>query len=366
MKTMKQILASLLVVAMLVTGIMITPVGADASETGTIVKKETNGVIYVSDATNLKFSNYWTTDNKTAPVRQGFVFGGWYTQDGNEMIAIKESEVPTATDSIEACAKFVPAEVLSVRAQIEKEAEDNNGTTESGRTYVRLLSAVNELNYQKVGFEIFYNKKHPETNQLATNITKVFSTIENPETGEQLIEASEYFGAAATHFSVLRLADIAKANHEKVIYVTPQWTTLDGTVVEGQGKYVRIMDGYKDHHYISVPINFLQGSEVAAGQMEMTYDTRLEVVGFDAGTIMPQMAHSDDKAGTVKIVGNIGEGSRKVEPDTAIYANVWFKVKTNETVEDTTLEFKMQNFSFANWNEDYVTDLTAWDYKYLK
>lgn len=363
MKTMKQILASFLVVAMLMAGTMIAPMGADASETETIVKQETNGVIYVSDATDLKFSNYWTTENKTAPVRPGFIFGGWYTQDENEMKAIKESEVENATN-IEACAKFVPAEVLTVRTQIEKKTEENNGA--SGSTFVRLLSGVNGLDYQNVGFDIYYNKKHHETNEDATNITKVFSSLKNEESGTESIAANSIFGAAATHFSVLRLAEIAQKNYTYVIYVTPQWTTLDGTLVKGQGKYVRIMDGYKDNHYISVPVNFLQGSEVAAGQMEMTYDTGLEVVGFDTGTIMPQMAHSDDKNGTVKIVGNIGEGSTKVEPDTAIYANVWFKVKSDAKVEDTTLEFKMQNFSFANWNEDFVTDLKAWDYKYLK
>lgn len=359
MKTMKQILTSLLVVAMLVTSMMIMPLKADASEN--VVNGE-NGVIYVSDETNLKFSDYWTADKKTAPVREGYVFGGWYTQDGENMKAIKESE---GVDVTSAYAKFVPAEVLSVRTQIEAATEEANGNTTS--TYVRLLSAVNGLDYQNVGFDIYYNKKKHETNEDATNITKVFSSLKNDETTSQPIMPNTIFGNAATHFSVLRLASIPKKNYEYVIYVTPQWTTLDGTLVEGQGKYVRIMDGYAQNHYISVPVNFLTGSEVAAGQMEMTYDSRLEVVGFDAGTIMPQMAHSDDKNGTVKIVGNIGEGNTKVEPETAIYANVWFKVKPDANIDNVSAwEFKMQNFSFANWSEEFVKDLTAWDFKYLK
>lgn len=365
MKTMKRILASFLVVAMLVAGIMISPVGVDASETEQIVKTEKNGVIYVSDNTNLKFSNYWTTGNKTVPVRPGFVFGGWYTQDGDNMKAIKESEVKDAT-SVNACAKFVPAEVLSVRAQIEKAVEDNNGDTKSGRSYVRLLSGVNGLDYQNVGFDIYYNKKHHETNEDATNITKVFSSLKNDESGTEPITADTIFGDAATHFSVLRLADIAKKNYTYVIYVTPQWTTLDGTLVEGQGKYVRIIDGYAQNHYISVPVNFFAGSEVTAGQIEMSYPSSLEVVDFDAGTIMPDMVHNDDKAGTVKIVGNVEKGKTLVEPETGIYANVWFKVKSGETVENTELDFTLNNSSFANWDEKFVTDLQAWNYTYLK
>jgi len=76
MKTMKRIIASVLVGAMLMASVMIKPMGASATETETIVKTENNGVIYVSDTTSLKFSDYWTTDKKTAPVRNGYVFGG--------------------------------------------------------------------------------------------------------------------------------------------------------------------------------------------------------------------------------------------------------------------------------------------------
>lgn len=358
MKTMKQILASFLVVAMLVTGMMVMPLKADASEN--VVNGE-NGVIFVSDETNLEFSKYWTSEKKTAPVREGYVFGGWYTKDGESMKAIKESE---GADVTSAYAKFVPAEVLSVRTQVDVDTEKDNGNTSSA--FVRLLSGVNGLDYQNVGFDIYYNKKHHETNEKATNITKVFSSLQNAESGTDPITADTIFGDAATHFSVLRLAEIVQKNYTYVIYVTPQWTTLDGTLVKGQGKYVRIMDGYADNHYISVPVNFMSGSEVAAGQMEMTYNTNLEVVGFDTGTIMPQMSHIDNKEGTVKIVGNIDGGTTKVEPETAIYANVWFKVKENANVDDTALEFEMKNLQFANWDEDFVTDLQAWDYKYLK
>jgi len=279
------------------------------------------------------------------------------------MKAVKESEVKDAK-SVNACAKFVPAEVLSVRTQIEKETETKNGNTTS--TFVRLLSAVNGLDYQNVGFDIYYNKKHHETNENATNITKVFSTLKNDESGAEPISPTKIFGAAATHFTVLRLASIPAKNYEYVIYVTPQWTTLDGTLVEGQGKYVRIMDGYAENHYISVPINFFTGSEVAAGQIEMNYPSNLEMVDFEAGTIMPEMSHNDNKAGTVKIVGLVESGKTQVEPKSGIYANVWFKIKEGESVGNTTLDFQLNNLSFANWSEEFVTDLQTWNYKYLK
>ena len=347
---------------MLVTGMMTMSLQTEAAET---VVSGQNGVIYVLNADNYNFKSLW--EKRTAPTRAGYVFGGWYkVGENNSFTAIKESEGNQYT---EAYAKFVPAEVLSVRTQVDVDTEEGNGKTESA--FVRLLSGVNGLDYQNVGFDIYYNKydeNHHETNEKATNITKVFSSLQNAESGTEPITANTIFGAAATHFSVLRLAEIVQKNYTYVIYVTPQWTTLDGTLVKGQGKFVRIMDGYAEHQYISVPVNFMSGSKVAAGQLELTYDSRLEVVeavGFDEGFLMPQMSHRDDKNGTVKIVGNI-DGTTPVEPETAIYANVWFKVKENANVDNTTLEFEMKNLKFANWDENFVTDLQAWDYKYLK
>ena len=325
----------------------------------------------------------WKT--KTAPTREGYVFGGWYTNNEGTMTAIKESN-GGQVDAADAYAKFVPAEVLSVRTQLEVETETKNGNTD--KTYLRLLSAVNGLDYQETGFDIWYNKTIEE--KEAPAITKVYKTIKNSETKneetgeEESISASSIFGDAATHFSVLRVADIYSVNYQLVIYVRPHWTTLDGTTVYGQAKYVRVMDGYKDHHYISVPVNFLTGSAVAAGQLEMSYDSRLEVVavdgvvdgyGFDEGMLMTEMSYynnntdTSDTTDTIRIVGNIAGTKdvepKDVEPEQDIYANVWFKVKSDQTVEDgEVLEFKMSNLSFCNWNEDMVTNIKAWNVQY--
>lgn len=336
--------------------------------------KET-GVIFVLNAEKYNFEKLW--EDKIAPTRDGYVFGGWYTnpeEDGSGTFsAVKETQ---GTEEANVWAKFVPAEVLSIRAQLQKATEDGSDNREEGdKTYLRLLSGVSGLDYQKVGFDILYNKKTSDTAQnieTATNITKVFSKITNDETGADGMAASSLFGDAATHFSVLRLDGIGFKNYTKVIYVTPQWTTLDGTLVEGQAKYVRVMDGYAENRYISVPVNFLEGSAVAAGQLEMTYDSdKLEVVevdtnGYDAGEQKTEGSYYDNKTGTIKFVNNI-TGTANIEPESVVYANVWFKVKQDVTIESgKALEFKMGEYSFCNWEEEPVTDINAWDFKYLK
>ena len=135
--------------------------------------------------------------------------------------------------------------------------------------------------------------------------------------------------------------------------------TMDGTRVEGLSKYIRVMDGYNNDPLISVPVNLLTGSAVAAGQLDLAYDTTLEVAGFESGMLFTEMGYYDDKAGTVKIVGNIS-GNEDVKPETDIYANVWFRVKSSAS-ENTDWTFQMDNLSFCNWEEIFVTDVKAWD-----
>ena len=82
-------------------------------------------------------ANYWKADNKTAPVKAGYVFGGWFkTSTANAVGAeayvnggatsyyapLKSTELNTDEDADcdytgTAYAKFVPAQVLSVKAQ---------------------------------------------------------------------------------------------------------------------------------------------------------------------------------------------------------------------------------------------------------
>lgn len=364
MKTKKKVLASLMLVMTLVVSMMIGPVQVNAAATEV---DGANGVKYILDEENYDFASLWA--ERKAPTKAGYVFGGWYTRgEGNSFTAIKEEEGEQYT---EAYAKFVPAEVLSVRAQLDADTEDANGVNVAS-TYLRLLTGVNGLSYKKAGFDIKYNKKVLDpAAETSNNITTVFKKITNKETGAEGIAASAVFGNAATHFVSLRLEGIGSVNFNKVIYVTPHWTTLDGTYVEGQAKYVRVMDGFADNHYISVPVNFVDGAAVAAGQVQMSYDSNaLEFVGFDKGILMTEMEQHDNKAGKIQIVGNIAskpaDGAKGVEPTEDIFANVWFKVK--DGVDASTLSeltFTVQSTMFCDWDEDLI-DVTPWSVKYFK
>ena len=120
--------------AVIVSGMVAIPELAKAAED--IVDGE---IVY----SQMDMDTYWSTGTKTAPVKENYIFAGWYTADEDENVtAIKEADgIP---EQVTTYAKFVPAEVLSVRAQLDTNAETNKNNTE--KTY--LLSAIQSPDVQ--------------------------------------------------------------------------------------------------------------------------------------------------------------------------------------------------------------------------
>lgn len=364
MKRMKKTIGFILISIMVFSNFVV-PVKADTLET-TMPEQ-------IDYDNTYEIATYWK--NRTAPAKSGYVFGGWYTKNDTTYTPIKEAELnQNGVDAFEgAYAKFVPAYVLSVKAQLQKATEDEE--TRGDSTFLRVISAVDSTQYKNVGFDVLFNKKTPFATEedKKTVITTVYENLSNDE-GE--INAREEFGAPATHFSVLRINSIKEKNYAKVIYVTPYWTTMDGTKVEGISKYVRVMDGYTSNKYISVPVNLLTGDAVAAGKIHMEYDYKtLNYVGYDTGVLLPNMeVNVDESNGVIKFVGNamVGENNQyqDVEPESDIYANVWFQKKPDDEITNAGAtvperwEFLMSNLSFCDWNENWVKNVKAWDTRY--
>ena len=112
--------ALVIAVGMVVTGIVLVPKQADAEGNVIIPDK----VIYESyqDA-----KTYWEAEPKKAPMKDGYVFGGWFKEvQESEKTENTETSVensgtvyyePLTEVTGEAFAKFVPAQVLSIKAQ---------------------------------------------------------------------------------------------------------------------------------------------------------------------------------------------------------------------------------------------------------
>ena len=332
----KKLVAMMMATVMIVAGIVLIP-------------KQTDAAVAADTITYKKYDDittYTTATPKKAPIKEGYVFGGWYTAEEEDAF-IAEEDIASVTS---AYAKFVPAQVLSVKAQNMAETE-----ADTEKTYVRVMASLDSTNYQKVGFDIWLSNKKQlfkdggplETDQIYKGLM----------VGDKPVYATDIYGCVSKYISAWQLSNVAKKNYGEIIYVRPYWITMDGTKVEGLAKYVHIEDEYLD--LISVPVNLLSGETVAAGAMDKTYNTTLTFKEFEPGRLFPEMECNPDTANkTIKMVGN-AEFNTNVKAD-GIYANIRFEMPSADT------DFEMTPVLFCDWDEKTVELEKVWDVKYVK
>lgn len=352
--------------AVIVTGNIVLPKTVKAAED--IVKGE---IIY----SQMDMATYWSESSKTAPVKEGHIFAGWYTIDANsEPTPIIEADrIPEDTDTY---AKFVPSYVLSVKTQVEKKAEIASTDTKPDSTFMRALSSVDSGNYQNVGFEILLGNS--EKVLQVEPITKVYEGLKlsAEDADEDAITPNDVFGNAATAFIALDLKNIQSKQFSSKIYIRPYWTTLDGTKVEGLAKNVRVEDKYTDYQYVSVPINLLTDganpAQVAAGMIEVTYDATKAKIATDAsgkmkidtGRLLKEMEYrvippaAGETTGKIIFVGNGIDVMKAIEAD-GLYANIRFKSISGEKLKESDLTLTKTAKKFCDWEENSKT-VIAW------
>ena len=157
------------------------------------------------------------------PEAEGKTFAGWFT----------DSTCTTAYngETGKAYAKFIDEKILTVKAQIS-----SNTTADSEKTSIRFITSLDSLKYQNVGFKIEFNGQ-----TVDQKLTKVYTTINAGGTKVKpsvFSEESQYMGAFA-------LNGIPNNAFDKEFTVTPYYTTLDGTIVEGETKTFTIANMIK-------------------------------------------------------------------------------------------------------------------------
>lgn len=333
----KKVAAGFLAAAVIIAGVAIIPVqDVKAATEGTEVP---SGVTYVSMAVT-----------EATPTKAGYLFGGWYQDDADDAFYSSKPAVGT-----QAYAKFVPAYVLSVKAQ------NYYGKGSEATTTTRLVSSVDSDDYAKVGFEII---KQDETTK-DKEVSKVYNylKVKTSSSATENYEAKNVFGAGAKYFAVLELNNIPQADWSQNTYIRPYWVTPDGTKVTGLPKYVRVDDGYEG--YISVAVNLKTAEDIAAGVVNVSYDnTKLKFDSYYKGRVFEEMEVAD-KGTSVKCVGNVEDISVSAQADD-MYISLRFEVTDTsyKVGSGTFLQFGMSEVDFANIDEGLVTTLDVWNVQY--
>ena len=155
------------------------------------------------------------------PTKKGKVFAGWYT----------DSTYATAYQGTtgEAYAKFVDANVLSVKKQLKSGTKSTSSTTD-----IRFITSIDTLLFSDVGFEIEVNCTPEKDFNLVEK--KAYTSI-LVDGVKQPFTASAVFGTdEATYFVMHSITGIPNAVFTNTFTVNPYWHTLDGTKVYGETK----------------------------------------------------------------------------------------------------------------------------------
>ena len=332
----KKVLAGILTIALAISSISVMAYAED------------NNNQLIDESGSYAIGDYWSETTKKAPTKDGYVFGGWYVKDGDNFVAIKESELNNENvKSMTAYPKFVPDEVLSVKTQMG---------TKGKKTSLRLLSTVDSTEYQYVGFMYQLGSGNVGNKKM----DKVYSGIQPSKDSEDVLVPSEEFCATSEYFVAADISNIAERNFDTVIYARPYWITMDGTKVMGLARNNRVEDKVND--YVSVPVNLLTDGKapaaIAAGQIEITYNTaNYDVVvvddkEVDFGKVFAEMEVGvNEEKGTINIVGNAATVNENVAAD-GIFVNIRF-VKSDNAASDA-LDFEVKTTSFCDWEEKMI------------
>lgn len=176
-----------------------------------------------------------------------WLFAGWYKAKE----CTKANAYRTKPTSDKAWAKFVPAEVLSVKVQVTKDAKDKLDASE--KVDMRMVSSVDGLNYQNIGFEVSFNGG------------KFINCSGNKEVSQRICSSSEanveynfspkVVDAKSEYFITHTLTGIGPKSQNKEFLIRPYWVTLDGTTVYGINRTVKVSDSYSDVVSLAVKAN---------------------------------------------------------------------------------------------------------------
>ena len=141
-----------------------------------------------------------------------------------------------------AFAKFVPAEVLSVKCQTSADVTSMDDTAK-----IRVISTVDSLKYSQVGFDLTFKGRN-----LSYKTSTVLSGIQAATDGVAYGFSPNIFDLQSKYFITATIVNIPNSDFDEGLLVKPYWVTKDGTTVHGVERYARVEDSY--NHIVNVPV----------------------------------------------------------------------------------------------------------------
>lgn len=225
----------------------------------------------------------------------------------------------------------VDRDMLSVKCQIL-----STTTSESESTNLRMVTALDSLNYKYVGFEvyIFSNDGVTKTENLGNSMTTVYETIiPSAESGVEYTFSPQIFGVNSKYFATFTIKNITKGLFDNGILVKPYVIATGdntNTRIYGTNKYLTINDALclqdedKTNDYFRIPTIVGNGTYTVTDSSSVSY-TVLEM-SYDDGTYrhLKIAGNSNDLQSFTKFTVSNGSDS-----ENTLYRNLYTKLDVN-------------------------------------
>lgn len=297
-----------------------------------------------------KASPYFKND--TPPTKEGYVFAGWYAADDIVVTDATTGEgyfegTPLVTlvgymhETVQAL--FVEESVLAVKGQIAitEETDDENAdvtsVTEGATADLRLVTSVDSLKYQKVGFDVSYTyngtayTKESVTNYVYKQLKDVNGT---DATDEVFTQPNQIFSTCSQYFKACTVSGIPYGAFETGLSVQAYWITADGATVYGTEVIKSVQDGIYDTYEAGVGETYYKVLEDAVASVAAS-ETEATVTLFKDAEVASDM----EITGQVKVTNRAGANVTIYRAAELTSANV-FSVADGGTltIEGTTDE----------------------------
>lgn len=284
-----------------------------------------------------------------------YIFAGWFTDD--------TCKTAIATDMQEgtAYAKFVPADILGVKAQINIQLTDDN-TENDEEGAIRFVTSVDSLDYSEVGF-VFERGKGEEKKSSSKVYETLFVTDANGSTGEKTDEykPNDLFNSTASkYFKTWTYTNVPDEAYSTEIKATPFWITLDGTTVKAEHS-VKCVNMKRQWKYIFVDDNGSvndSGNETGTGTRGCPYNTLNsalshiktygESTGGEVWVLNSLTAASDSWTAHGLDVTVTGDKLKTKDDITVDFSNI-VDIRDSVTFDNMTLTLRSGNL-YANGN----------------
>ena len=300
----KKCLMGMLTIMLMLTGVCVLSTEGNkvqASETETYTTVE-----YTHDA----IKTYKSNSEKPMKTDGDWIFAGWFTNPSCVTTYNVDSH------SANGFAKFVPADVLSVKCQVTANTDAQDKDTD-----LRIVSTVDNLKYKQVGFDIYIGDKY--YSYVSKNVAPI---IEAKADGVEYGYSPNIFDLESSHFITVTITDIPQAAFDDEIRIKPYWITKDGTQVFGVSRYLKISDSY--NYIINVPVRYYAGVGKAAGAVSIKCPTGLSYSEMIVGDAFAEIATTNDNGAlTIKPSGKslIQDG---------VYGYLRFKLANGVTLDN--------------------------------